>query len=212
MTEKLPSPADDPTRGAGRCSNPTFKRTQAERVADAVEIERWHLKGKSEREIVRLLAEIRPYTLSQKQINYDLQKIRKEWMSASVAKVSEAIARELRGLQIQEDELWEAWERSKAEKIRRSAHTSKSGEVAGQTKQSLVNESQVGDPRFMALILEIRQQRRELLALDKIKPQKLELTGQNGGPIQTEDVGEFPQMEKEDLRSLITRCRTPHHN
>ena len=159
------------------------KRTPSQKAADAVLIEHWHVRGKTPRQIVELLAAERPYRLSHSQIKQDLQGLAEQWRREAQVIIAEAVASELKGLKAQEDELWIAWEQSKKDAVTKTAE--QTGATKGKAKPNksrVVVEGQTGDPQYMRLILEIRAQRRQLLGLDK--PTKLEHIGESGGPMQ----------------------------
>ncbi len=146
------------------------KRTMAQKAADAAFFEHHHIRGKSCRELAKMIGEIRPYTLSWSQVNADLKKLGNQWKQAALTERTAAVAKELAGLQAQEDELWKAWERSKLDRESRTVETDKvkisDSQFKGITKQKTTTEGQSGEAAYMRLILEIRDQRRHLLGLD----------------------------------------------
>ena len=132
-----------------------------------------------------MLAKIRPYTLSRQQVNFELQKLKKRWHESALEKRTVAVAKELAGLQAQEDELWEAWERSKKESQTTAVEsfTTKAKGKANSKKVSksrVTTEQQVGDAQFQKLIADIRVQRRQLLGLDA--PAKIQEVGEDWTP------------------------------
>jgi hypothetical protein len=160
------------------------KRSETQKAADLALIEHWHIQGKTERELVVMIAVQRPYRLSQSQVHADLMKLKKVWMAEAIVSRTEAVASELKGLKAQEDELWAAWHKSKLDA------TTKTAEKAGDdsdskskrgTKTKVTVEGQTGEAAYMRLILDIRQTRRELLGLDL--PKELKLLGDAENPL-----------------------------
>jgi hypothetical protein len=162
------------------------KRSEAQKAADLEFFEHWHIRGKSERQLAKMIAEIRPYTLCRQQINQDLKKLRERWQESALVKRTDAIARELAGLDAQEDELWQAWEKSKHEAMTK---TEESFTTAGKGKskrskkinrQRITTEAQCGEASFQKLIGDIQIQRRQLLGLDA--PAKVQPVGDDWMP------------------------------
>lgn len=180
------------------------KRTATQKEMDMLEIERWHLKGKTCREISLLLADIRPYKISHQQVAHDLDRIRKRWQAERRDLIDEHVAYQLRAIQGQLNESWEAYERSKGEHEVRSVQTAKNGE-ASRTLQRMTTERRVGDPRWQMVISELHKRQCALLGLDR--PQKLVLEG-GEQPIKTEEVGDFPVMNKGELKNLLASLGT----
>src|ERR1017187_716203 len=88
------------------------KRTNTQKAADLALLEHWHIRGKTEHQLVAILNAERPYKLSRSQIHADLMKLKHMWLQEAMVERSAAIASELKGLKAQEDELWSAWHRS----------------------------------------------------------------------------------------------------
>lgn len=157
------------------------KRTTPQIAADLKFCEHWHVRGKTDAQLAEMLAKIRPYTLSRQQVNADLQKLRAMWEESAITKRGDAIARELAGLQAQEDELWEAWEKSKLAAKTRTVESSKeAGEKKSSKKERVTTEEQCGEAQFQKLIADIRVQRRQLLGLDA--PAKIQPVGDDWMP------------------------------
>ena len=165
---------------------PGPKRTPAQRKVDLAEIEYWVKRGKNQRQIAALLAPVRDYSLSHQMVGHDIRLLCEIWRKDALASINERKEAELAGLQAQEDELWMAWDKSKADAIRKSV--SNEGDLikpatgdekvqvqSGKQKQSVTQEGQCGDPAYMRLILEVRDRRAKLLGLDE--PVKTELAG-----------------------------------
>lgn len=140
------------------------KRSKAQRQNDLVHIEEWLLKGFSERDIAGMLNEHRKgvYTLTRSAIHSDIVLLKEQWREDATKEMSIYIAEEFKGLAKQENELWKAWEDSKSE------------------------GKSTGDPAYMRLIIEIRTRRAKMLGLDSPSKALIQMTGENGGPIQHE--------------------------
>jgi hypothetical protein len=176
---------DGPPNVNARC---TPKRTNAQRMADLVIVEREHLKGKTHQEIADMLNGMRPYVLTRQQITYDLAKLADEWRERSAAAVDVHRAKELAGLTLQEAELWQEWERSKEERKRQTVTTSlptaaqpdgAPDTAARKGTAQVVREIQGADASYQALLLKIRERRAKLLGLDA----PTRLSDFDGGPL-----------------------------
>lgn len=155
------------------------KRTEAQRAIDLHFIESAHIRGKTAARITVELNEQRTYKLSPSQIAHDLVEIRNLWEARTVAKRDAQIQRELAGLDEQEAELWESWEKSKKETIKQVVEQrTRGGKGHNGTTQRVEKELKHGDPAYMRLILEVRTQRAKLLGLNA--PDKHEHTGADG--------------------------------
>ena len=148
------------------------KRTKAERAADLMWLGKKFLRGlHSPEELCAELNGTRSYQLSVKQIYYDLRALERRWLEDVSKDIKEFRARELQGLLEQELELWSEWERSKqdAEMQRQKGTLAKASDgnkpTITPTELTKTKEGQCGDPRYHALILQIREQRAKLLAL-----------------------------------------------
>lgn len=172
------------------------KRNPSQIAADAAFFEYWAVRGKTCRQLAELIATVRPYTLSHQQVHYELVKLRKQWRQAALVDRNTAVAKELAGLQAQEDELWIAWERSKLDAQsqtvdRESVKIGKEKLKGTIIKEKTTTEGQSGEAAFMRLILEIRDQRRHLLGLDaetvirdsRDPSNRITVSGQPAGPI-----------------------------
>lgn len=161
------------------------KRTASQKEADAAFIEHYAVMGKTVRQMKDMLNVERakatpPYTLSHSQVDNDLKKIRAAWRKEAFQEISDYVKAEMKGLQRQEDELWEAWAKSKLDATTKTAETSGSDSKRG-SKSKITVEGRTGEATYMNLILQIREQRRSLLGLDQ--PKRTEITGADGGAI-----------------------------
>lgn len=154
------------------------KRTPAQRSMDLAQIARWHRRGKTPQQMTDLLAAERPYRISRRQLANDLAKLDAQWLAEAATTIDSWKRKELAGLQDQENEAWEAWEKSKLDAIRKAATDESGGEGKGKQKRAVTTEGQCGDATYMRLILDIRDRRAKLLGLDA--PSKTELSGTVG--------------------------------
>jgi hypothetical protein len=172
-TNQQPTP--DYKRLAG---NTARKRTPLQRAKDLALLDDLHSKGKTLAQIAAEIAAQRPYTLTLGQLSVDMKRVRKAWAEQNQVSVAQHTEDELKGLKRQENELWTAWERSKREKKVWTKERNGKGRLV-LTKET--GEQQIGDPRYMALILSVRERKAALLGLDK--PKSVEVTGEAGGPL-----------------------------
>lgn len=93
--------------------NPRHKRTAAQRAADAVLIEKWLLQGHTHANIAAMLSHQRDYTLTRQQVSLDAAKLMEWWKTEVMRDFDVAFTRQLMALDMQEAELWEAWDKSK---------------------------------------------------------------------------------------------------
>lgn len=106
--------------------------------------------------------------VGQRQISKDLAVIRRNWLESSIRNFDELRGEQLAKIDKLESEYWDAWERSKAESVRKTAERSD-----GKDRAVVVTEAQHGDPRYLAGIERCIAQRCKLLGLDaptKIAP------------------------------------------
>lgn len=146
-------------------------------------------KGASVREIAREIQRVegleRPISASTVH-KYQTQLL-DEWRKTRIKDVDLAIEQKLAEIQHAKMELWEQWEKSKTDT--KEQITKKRGAVGSQsqikttqvenTTKDLVN---YGDVRYLAEIRALIDQEIKLLGLNA--PEKRELTGKNGAPLQ----------------------------
>lgn len=135
------------------------KRSAAQRAADLAFIETHVVRGKTQAEIVELLAAVRTYRISRAQVSYDVAKLKELWIAGAVESHRMAVAIETRKLDAVEGEAWASWEESKA---------SEAGANAS----------------FMKQVLDVHDRRVKLMGLSA--PSRHELSGPAGGVIAIE--------------------------
>lgn len=180
----------------------TPKRTEAQKLKDMEDLSKLFLDGMHQRDMCRWIAANRPYTLSIGMVNRIIGDIVAMWEDATVANIGRIKARDLLQLAKVEKAASDAFERS----LKQSEESSKATEEdADETKsaqaveakpeaeagdkpkrrrkvrESKTTKNRDGDPRFLAIILDCVKQRGEILGY--CKPKKLELSGEEGGPI-----------------------------
>lgn len=149
-------------------------------------------------------SEIRNEVAKRLDCKYDLRTCRtdiavmlKEWKESRLGNIDDVISLELARIDEMTREAWVAWERSK-ENSKKTVQRQKAmpnDEEGGKPddvsiismEQEQVEESQVGDPRFLQLINQLSAERRKILGL--YAPERHEITGADGGAIETKFTG-----------------------
>jgi len=131
------------------------KRSAFQIERDRREVTAWYLQGDTQMEIADRLG------LSRQQIGYDLKIIQAQWRDATAFDLDEAKAKELARLDHLEREAWQGWARSQLDK-----QVSTTKELASGTRNSIQQTGQVGDTRFLDVILGVMKQRCKLLGLE----------------------------------------------
>lgn len=149
------------------------KRTDAEIQADELLIEQMSIEGWTQVAIAKEITNRRRYSLSSYQVGEDLKRIKARWRAEVHNDIQAYVAKELKGLEKQEKELWKAWKKSK-----RDAEKEVVSEGEFGTNVTTTREGQSGAVAFQNALFEIRKQRRELLGLDK--PTKIANTNLEG--------------------------------
>lgn len=137
--------------------------------------------------IAEKLEEVTGRRISSRQVGYDLQKLREQWLEEDLENYSLYIKEELSRLEAYENELWDAWRSSKAdvtkervEKAMRRVQEEEEGMDLDEQFKLVINkvvtttENSVGDARFLELIYKAQQERRKLLGL--YAPARLNIT------------------------------------
>ena len=136
-------------------------------------------------------------------------KLRDRWLRKADDTVAAERKRALVKLDKMEETLWDAWDRSlKDELVRTMGKVTDegSGDGAGQAEGSERKSDNVrkvnrdGDAAFTRQILDIQDRRAKILGL--YAPEKKEVTGANGGPLQFQ---EAKPLTDEALHEVIRR-------
>ena len=109
----------------------------------------------------------------------DLKHIRKEWRESAIRDFDAMRDEELRRLERIERESWEAWERS--QKPAQSARIAEGGTGKGHKTV----KGQVGNPKFLDVVLKCIESRRSMLGLDA--PTKVAQTTPDGKALSSEE-------------------------
>jgi hypothetical protein len=174
-------------------SNPTLNKREGRTITNfrgkrnALQIEAdkefaktLFLKGHTSREIMVELNKVRDYTLSHVTICEDIKEIKSEMEANLSLEVKGHISRALAKIDLQEKELWAAWERSKG------THTKTITTRTGKKKSTTVNQVAVqnrdGNRQFQAELTKLDSQRRAILGLDQPKRQILQ--DEKGAPLE----------------------------
>lgn len=143
-------------------SKTAHKRTPQDIEIDLNEVSRMYLTRVPILQIVKLLAESRPYRISKAQVIYDLNTLRARWRVERIKNMDERQAEELAKVDQLETEYWEAWRRSQAEQQK----TTQEALGDGKKKASLTKQTSVGDPRFLDGVMKCIDKRCEILGLN----------------------------------------------
>lgn len=170
------------------------KRYKSQRENDQAFIAERLVQGWPTAEIMvalndRNTREGRGYTLGRSAILADIKEIFKAWREHAIGDVETFRARELMGMEYQEQQAWNAWHESRKPKVRReSSEENGIGEnQGGKVKRSTTEEGQSGDPSYLRVISEIRAQRAKILGLNA--PERKEFSGPDGNPIAIQQDG-----------------------
>jgi hypothetical protein len=157
------------------------KRTTTERERDRRLIAEYYLTGRS---IYQITDELNArqdvtYTLSSKQVWYDLRLIRERWVKSGLRDFDKAQAQEIERIDRLEREHWAAWR--------------------------MVDPTDRTAPSYLAGVMRCIERRCKILGLDA--PVRQELTGKGGGPIETKDVSDPDSNGVALLMALYERVR-----
>lgn len=120
----------------------------------------------------------------------DIETLKKEWRESQTRDTDQAITIEIERNLNQMREAWEAWEKSKTDY--KQKFSKQKGELTGKgpdgqtiktrdVERGEKDMNAFGDPRYLAEIRMLADQRVKLLGLNA--PEKKELTGENGSPL-----------------------------
>lgn len=131
--------------------------------------------------------------LSTKTVLTDKERLLREWKEERVSEYDDWVRIELKRIDELQNELWDAWEKSKRDYERKWSKQvgvpNGVGEGGEEPTISTVKMEQqtegvnaCGDPRYLELIVKLDIERRKILGI--YSPEKKELTGPNGKPLQ----------------------------
>ena len=185
---------------------PLKKRTKIQRESDLPLIAEMYKEGKLQVQIGQF------FGLSQGQISYDIADILRRWRADSSGFVTEAVEQELRKINSLEIVAWQEWDKSLNDAITTTVETKTvtlkdvdpDGNVmllpAIETKTTRRVTKQTGNTAYTDTVKWCIEQRCKISAL--YAPTKSELTGKDGGPIETKDVTK-PDLSKLSLDELL---------
>jgi hypothetical protein len=180
MTRKTKKQIADSQPYKRKHSKGNWKRNALQLELDKQFIKELYLKGNSSRDIAAEISKIRDYTLSHDTICQDIKEIKAEMEANLSLEVKGHISRALAKIDLQEKELWAAWERSKG------THTKTITTRTGKKKSTTVNQVAVqnrdGNRQFQAELTKLDSQRRAILGLDQPKRQILQ--DEKGAPLE----------------------------
>jgi hypothetical protein len=167
---------------------------------DRAEIARLYLQRRTQAEIAAQLG------MSRQQVGYDLGAVRQGWLESSLTDFNARKAEELARIDRLEREYWDAWEASQRE--RETSTTEQTSDDDGQRmRASLRKVGQTGDPRYLAGVQSCIEQRCRLLGLNA--PTETRLTGQGGGPLQTQTTVLTDDQRAAAVANLLARLGAP---
>lgn len=142
------------------------KRTEIQRENDYRRIADLYLQGKTQVEIADIVG------LDQSQVSRDLATVQARWRNDTAINLDEAKQVELSRIDTLERTYWDAWERSLEEKVKtRTEQTSNGGkgkdaEASKTAKASVEKETLLGNPAYLAGVMNCIERRCKLLGLD----------------------------------------------
>jgi hypothetical protein len=145
-------------------------RTPVQRARDRVQIAEWYLKSKTQAWIAAELSRIYypdHEPIDQSQISLDIKAIIQGWKESAINDIAEQRQVELEKVNRLELTYWDAWERSCANKQTKAARKRLGKDAdAGNTVQSVTDESRDGNPAFLAGVQWCVNKRCELMGLN----------------------------------------------
>jgi len=118
----------------------------------------YYLKGWTQAEIAEQLG------VSRSTVGRDVKAVREAWLEAAVRDFDQARGQEIAKFDLVEREAWQAWERSKQDAVTKKVHQEK---ISGTSKKRAeqVTRKQIGDPRYLQMVVNCILQRCRLLHL-----------------------------------------------
>lgn len=174
-------------------------RNETVREARRLRIAELYLRGTYQSVIAQQLG------VTQPQVSYDLQIVRKEWLASRIRNFDEAKEIELRKIDCIEREAWRSWEKSLRHfhSTRKETGTSAQGRI---NKKTVLQEGRYGDPRFLQIVGECIDKRTEILGLNALA--KIAPTDPTGKyPYSEIDLDKLSEKELEQLRPIIAKSQ-----
>lgn len=181
------------------------KRTKSQREYDLQQIANLYLTGWYQADIADKLSKERPYTITQRTVSRDIKTLQERWLESSLIDFNEAKAIELQKINHLEVTYYRAWERSLEKRTIESGKTTQTND-GERSEAGYREEEMLGDPRFLTGVQWCIERRCKLFGFDA--PNKLEHSGPEGGPIQTEEKSpDFSKLTDDELRLYISLGR-----
>lgn len=137
------------------------KRSKDQILADRARIAELKFQHYTDREIRDILAQETGIQLSERQINYDMNRIRDSWLEKRLESYGALVARELDRLDATEAVIWRAMKENA--ETGKQRHVIEEAERGTRTVETI--EKAGVDPRFISQILDCQKERRKLLGL-----------------------------------------------
>jgi len=125
-----------------------------------------HLQGKPGFEIAQIVG------VSPAQVCKDLKRISLEWKEKRIEDIDQVKSHELSKLDLMEKKAWSEYERSREVKTKKSLKkrgvTTNLGKTLGtdEKEQTFTEEQQLGDPRYLTIILECISKRAKIIGYE----------------------------------------------
>jgi len=140
-----------------------------------------YLQGAWQPEIARQVG------VSQSTISRDLAVVRRQWLKEASRDYDAKVAEELAKIDAVELEAWTEWNKSKDRKrAKKTTKESRKGQKVQSVEETTTIETLLPEARYLEIIEKCIARRCKLLGLDA--PERREVTGAEGGPIQIETV------------------------
>lgn len=153
-----------------------LRRTDEQKERDKAIVSDLMLKSYPTREIAKHLNQITVadgYKVSHITVHKDAKKILEEWREQRSEMITNLVDREIAKLDMMEFEAWQAWEKSKGGRSRTKVRGGRiqNGQLVSSDPGSAerIMENTQGDPRYMMIILQCMDKRRELLGYGAAK-------------------------------------------
>jgi len=128
----------------------TPKRSKGEREQDLILIASLYLRRETHRAIAEKVSAGRDYSISPKQVGYDIGTLLTRWRAEQQESITEAKALELQRLNELEAAAWRQFERSCKPSLKHLKET-RDGDNA-HTREQHTTEHRAGDPRYLQIV------------------------------------------------------------
>lgn len=152
--------------------NPANRRTREQALRDQEAVARLYLQGTSKQEIMDRLG----ITLGN--LNFDLRRLRKRWKESALEAMDARVAVESARVKRIYAAAWEAYEKSKEQRVTVNQKTRENEETGERIKEASRRvEEQYGDPRFLEIALRCIERICKIYGVDG--PIKIETNQEN---------------------------------